>query len=211
MNLSEMRTRVRHDLRDTDSASYRWADAELDRHIDHAVRDVGVAALLQAKATLVASGGGRDLSVAALAGLVAVEAVEYPVGRYPASYTPFRLWESTLTLLTDGVPAAGEQAVVYYGKLHTLDATSSTLPPMLEELAALGAGAYAALAWASFATNRVNVGGDTTWQRYLAWGQDRMAAFLRGVAQHSRKNALRVRRLYAPAAPLPGQSTDWGP
>lgn len=211
MNLSEMRTRVRHDLRDLDSASYRWADAELDRHIDHAVRDVGVAAPLQAKATLVASGGGRDISVATLAGLVAIEAVEYPAGLYPASYVPFRLWESTLTLLVDGVPTAGGQVTVYYGKLHTLDASSSTLPSRLEDLAALGAAAYAALAWASFATNRVNVGGDTTWQNYLAWGQDRMAAFLRGLARHSRKNALRVRHLYAPAAPPRGQSTDWGP
>ena len=195
MNLSEMRTRVRHDLRDTDSASYRWADAELDRHIDHAVRDVGVAAPLQAKATLAASGGGRDLSVAALAGLVAVEAVEYPQGRYPASYTPFRLWESTLTLLTDGVPASGEQTIVYYGKLHTLDASSSTLPPGLEELAALGAGAYAALAWASFAANRVNVGGEEVWKDYLTWGQNAMKQFQAELKKLDYRQKLRTKQI----------------
>ena len=39
MNLSEMRTRVRQDLRDLDAADYRWSDTELDRHIEHGVRE----------------------------------------------------------------------------------------------------------------------------------------------------------------------------
>lgn len=211
MNLSEMRARVRKDLRDEDSSAYRWSDAELERHIDHALRDASLAAPREAKATLTTTAGSRDLSVASLTGLVSIEAVEYPTGNYPATYVPFRLWGDTVTLLVDKTPSAGEQAVVYYGKLHTLDATTSTLPPRLEDLVALGAAAYAALAWASFATNRVNVGGETTWQHYLAWGQDRMAAFLRGLARYSRKNAVRARHLYVAAAPLPSQSTDWGP
>ncbi|MBI4308059.1 MAG: hypothetical protein HY684_04565, partial [Chloroflexi bacterium] len=77
MNLNDMRTRVRKDLRDEDSSAYRWTDAELDRHIDHALQDVSLAAPLEAKATLTTTAGSRDLSVAGLAGLVALEAVEY--------------------------------------------------------------------------------------------------------------------------------------
>ena len=50
MNLSEMRTRVRQDLRDLDAADYRWSDAELDRHIEHGVRELSLAVPQEAKA-----------------------------------------------------------------------------------------------------------------------------------------------------------------
>jgi hypothetical protein len=39
MNLSEMITVVRKDLRDQDSENYRWTDDELTRHINRAVRE----------------------------------------------------------------------------------------------------------------------------------------------------------------------------
>lgn len=211
MNLSQMRSRVRKDLRDEDAANYRWTDSELDRHIDHAVRELSLAVPLEAKATLTTTAGSRDLSLSGLSNLVAVEAAEYPVGRYPPVYVPFSLWASTLTLLVDEVPAVGEEVYVYYCKLHTLDDTTSTIPPPLEDLVATGAEAYAAIEWASYATNRVSLGGSQTWHYYLTWGQDRLAAFARGLAKHSRQNALRVRRLYRPYEPKPSQTTDWGP
>ena len=56
---------------------------------------------------------------------------------------------------------------VYCGKLHTLDATSSELPSYLEDMAATGAAAYAAIEWSGFATNRINVGGEQVWRQYL--------------------------------------------
>jgi len=33
MNLSDMRTIVRRDLKDEDAGNYRWTNDELDRHI----------------------------------------------------------------------------------------------------------------------------------------------------------------------------------
>ncbi len=211
MNLSELRGRIRKDLHDEDSSSYRWADAALDRHIDHALRELGEATPQQAKATLQTGAGSRELSMASLTGLIAVEAVEYPTGLYPPAYVPFSLWGGTLTLLTERVPSSGEQVNVYYGKAHVVDANGSTAPAHLEDLLAMGAEAYAALEWASYATNRVNVGGADTWREYQLWGQERLASFLAGLARHGRRNAVRVRRLYAPALPTGSQSTDWGP
>ena len=211
MNLAEMVARLRTDLHDEDEDNYRWTDAELERHIEHAVRELSLAVPLEAKATPTTTAGSRDLSISSLSDLVAIEAVEYPVGHYPPVYTRFSLWGQTLTLLTEGTPGEGEEVNVYYGKLHTLDESSCTLPPALEELAALGAAAYAAIEWASFATNRVNVGGEDTWRNYLTWGQDRLAAFMKGLATHSRQNAVRCRRLYSPQQPKPSQTTDWGP
>lgn len=208
MDLSQMHTRLRRDLHDEDAANYRWTDAELDRHIDRALRELSQAAPRQTKATLTAS-ASRELSLATLTDLIAIEAVEYPVGKYPPLYVRFSRWENILTLLVDQVPSAGEQVNIYYGKLHTLNATTSTIPTHLEDLVVTGAAGYAALEWASFATNRVNVGGEDVGQRYLTWGHELLAAFRRGLARE--RSRLRRRQLYRPAEPPASQTTDWGP
>ncbi|MDO8611534.1 MAG: hypothetical protein Q7R32_01765 [Dehalococcoidia bacterium] len=211
MNLIEMRNRLRKDLHDEDAANQRWTDTELDRHMQRAVRDFSLSAPLEAKTTLGTSAGSRDLSIAGLTDLVAVEAVEYPAGDYPPMYVPYSVWLSTLTMLIDAAPGGVESVNVYYTKLHTLDATSSTLPSRFEDVVATGAGAYAALEWASFATNRVNVGGQDVWRDYLTWGQERLAEFGRALARHGRRNAVRVRQLYRPATTPVDQSTVTGP
>lgn len=209
MNLAQMRARLRQDLHDEDASNYRWSDEELNRHIEHAVRELSLAVPLEAKATLTTTAGSRGLSLSTLADVVAIEAVVYPVGRYPPRYVRFSLWGDTLTLLVEGAPSGGEEVYIYYGKLHTLDETTSTIPSPLEDLVAIGGAGYAATEWASFATNRVNLGGDSTWRNYLIWGQDRLASFLRGLAKHSRKNAVRSRQLYRPYEPPRSQTSDW--
>ena len=126
--LTEIRARVRTDLHDEDAAGFRWASAELDRHIFHALREMSLAIPVEDKATLSATAGSRDIDLSSLTGLVLVDSVEYPAGQSPPAFTEFRVWGDTLTLLVERVPAQGEQAVVYYGKLHTLDYLSSTVP-----------------------------------------------------------------------------------
>ncbi len=195
MDLPTMRTRVRRDLRDEDAANYRWTDAELDRHIGRAVQELSLAAPLEASATLTTTAGSRELSIAALT-----------VGQYPPCLVPFTTWADTLTLLIDGTPLEGESVLVRYAKLHTLDGGGTTLPDRLHDLVATGAAAYAALEWASYATNRVNVGGAETWRNYHTWAQERMAAFAKALAKLGRERRLRSHRLYQPATgggPLP--------
>jgi hypothetical protein len=211
MNLGDMRDRLRKDLHDEDVTNQRWTDAELDRHIQRAVQEFGLSMPLEAKTTLSTTADSRDLSITGLTDLVAIEAAEYPVGNYPPTYVPFSVWLSTLTMLIDSPPAAVEDVDVYHTKLHTLDATTSTLPARFEDVVATGAAAYAALEWASFATNRVNVGGQDVWRDYLTWGQQRLAEFQRALARHGRRNTVRVRRLYRPATTPVDQSTVEGP
>jgi len=199
MNLPEMRTLVRRDLHDEDPAGYRWSDDEIDRHIARAVRELSLAVPLEAKTVLTTTAGSRDLSLASLADRVVVEAVEYPVDQYPPAYVSFSLWADTLTLLVDSPPLAAQEVNVFYGRLHTLDDTTSTVPAALEDVLATGAAAYAALEWASFASNRVNVGGADVWRSYLVWGQERLAAFAAALARHGRRSGVRARRLYRPA------------
>src|SRR5438132_4745831 len=107
--IADIRTRLRKDLHDEDSANYRWTDGELDRHIQRTAREFSLAVPLEAKTTLTTTAGSRELSIAALTDLVAIEAVEYPAGEYPPSYVRFSVWLSTLTLLTDRMPAAGRK------------------------------------------------------------------------------------------------------
>lgn len=208
MDLAEMRALVRRDLHDEDSGSYRWTDDEIARHISRAVREFSVAVPLESKATLTTAPGSRDLSIASLADRVSLDAVEYPVGSYPPSYASFSIWGDTLTLLVDSPPLSAVDVYVYYGRLHTLDLSGSTVPAAFEEVVATGAAGYAALEWASFATNRLNAGGAEVWRDYLTWGQERLASFAGALAHHGRRARLHPRRLFVPALSPDIQGTD---
>jgi len=210
MNLTEMRTIVRRDLHDEDASNYRWTDDELDRHIAHAVKDFSEYLAYEQKATKATTSGSRELDISTITDRIMVEAVEYPVVQFPRRYQPFALWGDTLTILGDEVPD-GSNACIYYGKLHTLDASSSTIPAHHEDLIAAGACGYAAVEWALYAINRVNVGGGITPKEFLAWGNEKLRYFEQELKRLGRRNRVRVRSLYKPYYPIVSKSTDYGP
>jgi len=210
MDLNTMRTMVRRDLKDEDSGNYRWTDDELDRHITHALNEFSEAVPLPVKATLPTSSGSRVIDISSLTDRVIVEAVEYPVDKFPPRYQRFTLWGHVLTFFGDDVPG-GSNCNIYYGKLHTLDASASTIPTKLEDLIATGACGYAAVEWAGYAINRVNVGGTITPQEFLAWGNEKLKFFNNGLKRLSRRNRIRIRSLYKPYIPRVSKATDYGP
>jgi len=210
MNLTEMRTIVRRDLKDEDTANYRWTDDELARHIAHAVKDFAEAIPYEQKATKATTSGSREIDISSFSDRVMVEAVEYPVDKFPKRYQRFSLWADTLTLLGDEIPD-GSNAYIYYGKLHTLDATTSTIPGEHEDLIATGACGYAAVEWAVYAINRVNVGGTQTPTELLTWGREKLNYFKAELKRLGRRNRVRVRSLYKPYYPPASKSTDYGP
>ena len=209
MNLTEMRAIVRRDLHDEDAASYRWTNDELDRHINHAVRDFSEAIPYEQKAVKATTSGSREIDISTITDRIMVEAVEYPVDRFPKRYQRFSLWADTLTLLGDEVPD-GSNAHIYYGKLHTLG-ESSTIPTLYEDLIAAGAGGYAAVEWAVYAINRVNVGGTPTPDEFLAWGKEKLNYFREELKRLGRRNRVRIRSLYKPYYSPVSKSTDYGP
>ncbi len=170
-DIDDLRDRLRQELHDEDSGAYRWTDAVLDRHLTRATRELSFVWPDEHKTTLSTTDGSRDLSLATLSDLVRIEAVEYPVGQYPPVYVQFSSFGGTLTLLVDGAPGDAEDVAVYWGKLHTLDASTSTLPATAEDAVVTGAAGYAAIEWASFATNRANVAGTAAVQQYRDWGE----------------------------------------
>ena len=210
MNLSHMLTAVRRDLHDEDAGNYRWSDDELERHIAHAVRELSEAVPREQKATLATSASSREPDVSSLSDRVMLQAVEYPAGRFPRAYQRFSLWVDGLTLLGEDVPNGGN-AVIYYGRLHTLDAEGTTIPAVYHDLVTTGACGYAAVEWAAFAVNRVNTGGTAAPGEMLAWGRQRLDYFHQELNRLGWRNRARVNQLYKPACPATSRTTDYGP
>ena len=208
--LTTLRTQLRKDLHDEDPNNYRWADATLDRHIERAKRELSYALPREQKTTLQTSAGSRDVSISSLGDLVRIVAVEWPAGEWPPAYAKFSVWETTLTLLVDAPPAAAEDVHVFWGKVHTIDASTSTVPAWAEEALLAGAAGYAAVEWASFATNRANVSGTGVTDDYGAWGRERLRDFRAWLRRF--QSRVRTARLYTPAEAEGDQSTVvWDP
>jgi len=259
-SIATLRARMRKDLKDEDSI--RWTDDELDRHIEHAVLDISQAVPLENKdvSLVIPTPASREIDISGLAGLIYVEAVEYPAAQYPKRYRDYKVWANTLELLIAETPTAADPVYLYYGKVHSITALSitaweattvyalgaiivptalkatgyeyecttagtsgaaeptwptvpggtvvdatatwtcrsaSTLPEYLEDLCAVGAGAFAALEWANYAINQVNVGGEPTPKEYLAWAKERLDFYHKELKRYGRQARLKVRQLYA--------------
>ncbi len=200
-NIAAIRTSVRKDLHDEDAAAYVWTDAVLDRHIGRAVTDYSIADPLEVKSTLTTTAASRDLAIASLTPLVAVEAVEWPVGEFPPRRVGFSVWATTLTMDVVAAPAGVEDVNVYWLQQHTLDASSSTVPPADDDLIALGAAGYAALDRAVYAVNKINTGGADVWARYNAFGDGALRQFRDELRRRGRNATVRSRRMFSTDAP----------
>lgn len=210
MNLSEMRINVRRDLRDEDSENYRWTDDELERHIARALFEFSEACPLEQKAQLSTMLGSMDIDISSLTARIMIKAVEYPLDCLPKSYQRFSLWEDTLTILGDVVPA-GDDCIIYYGKLHTLDVSTSTIPTKHVDLVALGSEGYALKAWAAFAINQVSLGGTGTPTLFMNEGEHKLKQFRHELKRLGRLGKVRIARLYTPASSIVSESSDPGP
>ena len=210
MNLTDMRTLVRRDLHDEDSNNYRWTNDELDRHISHAVKEFSEYIPLEQKAVKATTSGSRELDIASITERVMVEIVEYPTDKFTRKFQRFSLWGNILTMLGDEIPD-GSNAYIYYGKLHTLDGSGSTIPSQYEDLIIVGACGYAAIELSSFSINRVNVGGTVTPGELLEWGNQKLKYFLQELKRLGRRNRIRVSMLYEPYYPSVTRTTDYGP
>lgn len=201
VNIAAVRTNVRRDLHDEDAAAYRWTDTVLDRHIGRAVLEYSLHAPREQRTTFTTTVGSRDISVATLSDRMDIEAVEWPTGEFPPRRVGFSEWQDTITMDVVNAPSATENVYVYWLKPHTLDAGTSTIPPHHDDLIAAGAAGYAALDWASYATNRVNTGGDDVWGRYRAFADERLRYFQKEIMRLGRNNTVRQRRMYSTDAP----------
>lgn len=195
MNLTEMITRVRRDLKD-EATPLRWSEAELTRHINRAVRELSERLPLPAKATLSTTSGSREINISSLSDRIMAHAVEYPTGEFPPKYQQFSIWGHTLTIISGDEPN-GSNCYIYYGTLHTLG-VSSTIPPQYEDLVATGAGGYAAIQMSIYSTDRVSVGGGITPREFRLWGNQKLSTFRDELKRLGRRQRIRTQQLYKP-------------
>jgi hypothetical protein len=210
MNLAEMIALVRKDLHDEDETNYRWTDGELTRHINRAVGELSESLPLPAKATLPTTAGSRELDISGLNDRIMVVAVEYKIGITPPNYQQFSIWGDTLTILSGNQPD-GSNCNVYYGARNTLDAQGTSLPSKYEDLVVVGACGYAAIEFAVYTINKVNVGGVVTTKEMLEWGNQKIKHFRRELKRLGRRNRVSVNALYEPYFPNIAKTTDYGP
>ncbi|WP_322795446.1 hypothetical protein [Tepidiforma sp.] len=190
--LADLRARLRIDLDDT--AGERWDDAALDRHLQHAVSDISLAAPRRARVTVPTAPGSREVDVRGIGGLLGIDRAEYPAGLEPPGWVEFEQLDGAVLLVSGPVPD-GRDAAFWCRLAHVVDAGGSTLGPRLEELAVLGAAAFAAFEAASGTLERVTLNPATA-ERYAALGRARETAFrqlLREAAGRGRVRSLRAR------------------
>jgi len=195
MTLTEMRGLVRRDLKDEDPSNYRWTDDEIDRAIQRAVADLSRYVPKEEKATIATTDSSYEIDISSLTGRVSVDKVEFPIDRHPREFQRFTVYQDILTLI-GGYQGDGEDCYIYWSKVHTLDAASSTIPAYLEDLVALGASAYAALAQSQYHSDRANTGGSDVDRDYTYWGRDALSEFKRKLKAYGRNRKLKIGQFY---------------
>src|SRR3990172_3899746 len=91
------------------------------------------------------------------------------------------------------------------------DGTQSTRPTAAEDAVVTGAGGYAALEWANFATNRANVAGVEAAAGYRAWGTAQLRRFQELLDGFGERARLRVATLFRPDGPAGRDVVQWEP
>ena len=208
--LSNAIAQLRIDLADQDPAAYRWTDAQLTEHINHALADLSVEIPFEIGNKLSATPGSRAISIATLVPRVRIVTVEYPTGEYPPIFVNFSVWADVLTMLIDSAPSTAADVQVSWQTHHTLAATT-TLDAAQLQLLLTGAAGYAAAQLASGKAEAISIGGPNTDKDYASMSVRLLRDFRAVLKRKGERGRLHQRRLYAPAEPAATQETDPGP
>jgi hypothetical protein len=191
--IDDLRDRMRIDLQDP--GAERWSDAALDRHLRRALADLSRAAPREERLTVATTAGAREVALAGIPGLIEVVRVAYPAGAEPPAFRRFTVFGETLRLENGPLPG-GDDAVLWCRLLHTADEDGTTLPAALEDVAVLGATAFAAAEAASGTLERLTLNPGTA-AAYGAMARERETAFRQLLRELGGRGRLRSRRLAA--------------
>jgi hypothetical protein len=190
-----MRTLVRRDLKDEDSSNYRWQDNEIERAIARALAELSRYIPREMKSTIATTDGSREIALTTLTDRVSVDRVEFPIDEVPREFQRFTVYADIITLIGD-VEGDGANCYIYWGKVHTLDATTCTLPAYLEDVLALGAAAYAVLAQTQYRTDTAGFGGEQADRDYQTWGNAMLKEFKSQLKRFGRNRKLKISQFY---------------
>jgi hypothetical protein len=193
MNLTEMRTRVREDLQDTDSENYRWTNDEVDGAIDRVVTEYSMYAPIQQQDDIATTDGDTELDTSSLSELLKIESVEFPTGKTPKYMQHFEHWAGKLYMQDKG---DGSNARVRWLKKHTLTAESTTIPTEHDEVIVLGATGYLAMSASANTVDRAFIAGSYGTVSYKAWAIERLRRYDFKLQDISHMNRIVRRNLY---------------
>jgi len=189
-----------------DAAAAVWTTAELDQHIQDALRDLSHRIPRERTTTIATTSGSRDVSLTTLTERVRLVAVEWPTGSDPKSFVDFSEWADVLRINSLAVPD-GTDCTIYWQSLHSINGTD-TLPEDYDDALVHAAAARACDQQAADASNTLATGGPPAtrdWRTLAAHFRNR---YEERVAP---RRGIRRKRLYAPAEPTATQNTDPGP
>jgi len=193
MNLTEMRARVREDLKDTDSETYIWTDDEVDGALQRAVLEYSLHAPIEQQDDVTTSDGDNELDISGLAGLLQVVSIEFPLGKSPRYMQHFDRYAGHLYMEDVG---DGTDARVRWTKIHTLAAESSTIPSEHEEILVLGATGHLAMSASAYTVDRATIAGRYGTQSFRLWARDRMSRYDHKLKAISRSNKVTGKTLF---------------
>lgn len=203
--------RIRADLSDSTSPPL-LGSADIDRHIDHAARDLSLAAPLDQLIILSVVSGSREIDLTAVQQQYTLHryiALEWPVGQYPQEFIQFSVFGPTLTMLVEQAPDGTQPVANLYTKVAMIcgaTETQSTIPAQFDDILTLGAAGYAAQELATRLMNTINVGGPIVWEHYLTLSQQLLADFAAELTRLRLRHQVFAKRLYAPEYPPQGIS-----
>src|SRR3990172_4843493 len=185
-----------------DAAAAVWTTAELDQHIQDALRDLSHRIPRERTTTITTTADSRDVSLTTLTERVRIVAVEYKTGNDPKTFVDFSEWADVLRLLGDAVPD-GANCIIYWQSLHSINGTK-TLPEDYDDALVHAAAARACDQQAADTSNAVTTGGPAAvadWRTLAASFRDKYEERIRP------RRGIRRKRFYAPAEPTTTQNT----
>jgi len=194
MNLIQMTTRAREDLKDTDAAAYRWTDAEVQDAIQRVVREYSLNHPLEQESDVATTNGSAYIDLSTLSKRLAVYSIEFPIANQPPSYEPFTLYMNKARLRER--KGDGSNARVRWGKQHTLAADSTTILEEHEEIIVLGATGYLAESISIYVTDKATISGKYAPPDFRKWGEQRLAAYKEQLRSISNQRKLRTINFY---------------
>ena len=204
-------TLARQDLADPNPPAALISDADLQRHVSHAVREYELARPRQIVETPSITIGSRTIDLTPYSNLMGVLAAEYPTGQWPPAYVQFQVYGKTLTLALDEAPDGSDGTAVnlYCYERHQVDTGTCTVDPQDDECIVAGAVHFAAQELAARTAGTLNLTGPNLWQRYRELALDKGAEF-RGYLTLIRARVT-PQRAYAPSEPRQSRFTVEAP
>jgi hypothetical protein len=193
MNLVEMVTRAREDLKDTDSQNYIWQDGEIQSAVLRAVDEYSLQAPMQHQDDIATTDGATEIDITPLENLLQVDSVEFPLGQNPKHMQHIEYWAGRLYMEDEG---DGTDARVRWLAKHTIDGEETTIPLEHQEIIVLGATAYLAMAASAYTVDRATIAGQRGTISYKEWGTERFKRYDQKLKQVAQGNRVTRRTLY---------------